>query len=507
MLTSYQRYHLKPVFETIGVQMFEPIVSASLAHVVMLVETGVLPQPQGGALARALLSLRDLDPQQLTYSPDVEDMYFWIERELANRSSLEVAGNLQLARSRNDLDAGVFRIVVRARLLALIEAMARACRVVTVQAAAFKGHVVVGYTHRQPAQPTTIGHVMAGYADSLLEDIQVLAGLYGRVNQCPLGGCAFAGTDLPIDRERLKQWLGFDSMVENTYEAIAGASHYGLVAGAVATAVASGARFSRTLLDWLAADRRWLYLPDEWVQISSIMPQKRNPVVMEHLIALAGDMAGLAASVLAKIQDSHYEDTDIGTTDVQGDLWKGLDKAHWWYVLFTDVVQALQIGELPQPDEMIRQYVTTTRLADAMAMTGVPFRTAHQVVTELVRGRKPPDAWSAEEVNAAYLRICSHPLPMDGLRLDEMIREALDPLAVRCRPTLGGPGEPAVAANTGHIEAGLDALEGWLARSRQRLAAAQQELELRAAQLASISTQPARQQNIRWEAVSLPDTG
>lgn len=471
-LTPYQEHHLKPAFERLGRRLFRPMVEASIAHVVMLAETGVLEIGRARTLGQALVSLRAVDPGGLAYASDVEDVYFWIERELARRVGADVAADLQRARSRNDLDAAVFRMLLREELIGLAGVMLATGEQLARQARAFRDVLIVGYTHRQPAQPTTVGHVLGGYAEAVMVEAEAIAGLIDTVNRSPLGACAFAGTGFPVDRQRVAELLGFSGLVQSTYEAVAGAGHFGLVAGAVATALSSGARFCRTLLEWLGAEKGWLTLPDAFVQVSSIMPQKRNPVVLEHLVAMAGDAVGLATSVVVKAQDSFYEDTDIGTTDVQLNLRESLETGRRFYQLLGEVVAALQVGEPPAPEAMVRQYITATQLADALAGLGLPFRQAHGVVSRLVKGGKAPHAWTAGDLQEACQAVTGDRLVLDSGSLEARLQEALDPTLVLARGTVGGPGTAAVLEQAaalerafGQISRRLQAVEARVARS------------------------------------------
>lgn len=468
-LTPYQEHHLKPTFERLGRWLFHPMVEASLAHVVMLAERGILDEAQARRLCQALVGLRAVQAETLAYTPDVEDIYFWIERALAHEVGPEVAADLQQARSRNDLDAAVFRMLLRTDLIHLIQTMARTGVALARQAHAMSDVVIVGYTHRQPAQPTTVGHVLAGYGEALLTQARTLAGVLPVINRSPLGACAFAGTDFPIDRNRVAELLGFSGLVHSTYESVAGADHFGLVAGGVATALSGGARFCRTLLDWLGVDKGWLTLPDAFVQVSSIMPQKRNPVVLEHLVALAGDAVGLATAVLVKSQDSFYEDTDIGTTDVQLNVRESLAIAQRFYQLLGELIAVLRVGRVPAEAEMIGQYVTTTQVADTLTALGLPFRQAHSVVSRLVKSGKTPSAWRAADLQEACQAVTGHALEAAPEELEARLREALNPFRVLERATPGGPGRQAVRELATELEAAFTDLAGRMDQEQERL--------------------------------------
>src|SRR5690606_32390894 len=150
-------------------------------------------------LLRGLENLATDDPATLTYDGSVEDVYFTMEHRLAEACEIAPAElDVQMARSRNDLDQGIFRMILRDQLIAVHSAALAACTAVLAAAERDADVVIVGYTHRRPAQPTTIGHVLAGYAEALVGQAQAYTALLDQINVSPLGACAFAGTDLDI---------------------------------------------------------------------------------------------------------------------------------------------------------------------------------------------------------------------------------------------------------------------------------------------------------------------
>ncbi|MEV0393850.1 argininosuccinate lyase [Polymorphospora rubra] len=473
-LNTYQQHHLRVAFEHHASHLFGPMVRASQAHVVMLAERGLVPADRAALLLRGLGELRGDGGEPLVFDGSVEDVYFTVEKRLAAACGIPTSQlDVQMARSRNDLDAGVFRMVLREQLLRVVDRLLATGVTALDRADRYADVVITGYTHRRPAQPTTIGHALAGYAEALAGQAVAYADLLDQMNRSPLGSCAFAGTDLPIDPARLAELLGFDGLVTNSYEAVAGADHLVRVATLNAQALATGARLARTLMDWLTW--RWVNTPEGFTQGSSIMPQKRNPVVLEHLVSMAGAAAGDAASVLNNVGAAWWEDSNNATTDVQTRLWDSDDRTERFFALLGGFLAELTPLEPPAPAEIVASGATTTAAADALTRHGVPFRAAHSVVGRLIRGGAP-DTWTPERVRAAATDV-GVPEPLDDAAVDDLIAAAVRPGLVLDRAQADGPGTAAVRAQVAVVRGVLDGVSVRVAGLRERLARADEALD------------------------------
>ncbi|MFF4879267.1 argininosuccinate lyase [Micromonospora sp. NPDC000668] len=468
-LTTYQRHHLRPTYDHHVGYLYPAMVRASQAHVVMLTEQGLIPAERGARLLRGLAELRADTTPAPAFDGSFEDTYYLLEKRLAEACGVPTSElDVQMARSRNDLDAGVFRMLLRDQLLGVLE---RADRYADV--------VITGYTHRRPAQPTTIGHALAGYAEALAGEAVAYADLIDQLNTSPLGSCAFAGTDLDIAPARVAELLGFAGLVTNSYEAVAGADHLVRVGTLNAQALATGARLARTLMDWLTW--RWVATPGDFTQGSSIMPQKRNPVVLEHLVSMAGATAADAASVLNNVGAAWWEDSNNATTDVQVRLWDSNDRTDRFFALLGGFLAELEPLEPPTREEIVASGATTTAAADALTRHGVPFRAAHSVVGRLVRGGAP-DGWTVDSVRAAADGITAR---LDDAAVADLIAAAVRPELVLDRVQVDGPGAAAVRAQVGVVRGTFDTVAGRLSAVRDRLARADAALDAVAAEQAA----------------------
>lgn len=483
VLTTYQQNHLAPTYRLHGEMLYPRIVEASRAHVVMLGEAGLVPPEEVSAMLRGLDRLRAAAPDLPEYDGTFEDVYFAFERRLAEameipRSELSV----QLARSRNDLDAAIFRMILRDQLRDVSAAAVATARAALEAAGRTRDALIIAMTHRRPAQPTSIGHVLAGYAEALIGEIEAYDDAIEALQESPLGACAIAGTDLPIVPTRVAELLGFTGRLTNSYEAVAGADHLMQPALVNARALATGSRLVRVLQDWMSW--RWIVTQAEFCQGSSIMPQKRNPVVLEHLVSMTGMTVADAMSVLSNVSASWWEDSNNATTDVQARLWESNDRSRRFFVLVEALLRTLEVGELPSTDEIIAAGTTTTAAADVLSRAGVPFRVAHGAMSALV-DRGDPREWTDADVRAALAERAPG-LVVDASVLDAVIDVASHPERVLERAQDDGPGAGAVAAQLEvlgarltSVSARIDERAAGIAAAAARLDAATQAAVLR----------------------------
>ncbi len=435
---DYKRYVLEPAFGEAQRLMFPHMMAANEAHTLMLAEAGIILRGQAAALLKANREVEQEGPDAFTYVPAVEDLFFAVEQRLIERAGAEAGGNVQIARSRNDLDAVMARQMVRERLVGLQD------QVLTVREALLdlisQHHVTLmpGVTHTQPAQPTTLAHHLMGVLGPFERDNARLASAWERVNKCPLGVAAFTTTSFPIDRELTARLLGFEGLVENGYDAI-GASDYMIeVTGALANMAVSVSRFAHDLLLWSRAEARALRIGDAFVQISSIMPQKRNPVVFEHIRARTGYVIGDAAAVAAIAHSSAFGDTVDVEDPIYTPLARCCDSAQAVLGLLAAVLPTMEFDAELLAARAGHGHITTTALADALVKErGMPFRAAHHVVSRLVK----ESASSSEEITAA--RVTAVATEEAGREIDvddAFVSRSLDPWEmVHARALAGGP--------------------------------------------------------------------
>jgi len=281
----YSRHVLQPAYADAQAHLFAPMLDAHDAHAVMLAECGIITAENAAAIVHAVAAIRAAGVEQYAYQPGIEDLFFRIEGEIIALVGPDYGGNLQLARSRNDLGHALARMALRTRVLAVSDCVLTLRTVIMAQARRHLDTLMPGYTHTQPAQPVTFAHYLAGVLTFLAHDQAKFADAYAAANASPLGAAALTGTGFPIDRQRVADLLGFDGIVLSTQHAIGGGEYLTDTAFAVQALAVDLSRMTHDLLVRATQEANALQIDNSFIQISSIMPQKRNPVVLEHLRA------------------------------------------------------------------------------------------------------------------------------------------------------------------------------------------------------------------------------
>jgi argininosuccinate lyase len=357
--------------------------------------------------------------------------------------------------------------VLRDRLLQTLDAVVQLRARLVEIASEHRGSLMPAYTHNQPAQPTTLGHYLMAMVEILERDAQRLRSAYARVNRCPLGACAITTTGFPIDRRRTQQ--------TNSYGAIAAVDYLTESCSVLSIAMLSIGRFAQDLLLWSTAEFGYLRLSDAYVQISSIMPQKRNPVPLEHVRILASRALAESQAVLSSLHNTPFADMN----DSEDSLQPLVDLA------FTDGLRVLHLleGVLSETtfntEKMAARargsFLTVTELADTIVRTtGASFHQAHGIVSGAVR------ALDGDFDHPRMIALVQHGLEEAGLALppDDVLQRSLDAdHFVKIRSIPGGPAPEALDPEIARASVQLDVDQGFLRTQRERLRAAAQEVK------------------------------
>ncbi len=415
----------------IDLEMAREDIEGSIAHAIMLGETGILSVAEATELVEGLQQIGG-ELASGAFRPDSghEDIHMAVEARLTELVG-ELAGKLHTARSRNDQVATDVRLWLK-RHLADLDAALRDLLSALLERVRRDGRILMpGYTHLQRGQPVLLGHHLLGHAWPLSRDLERLRDSLERLDASPLGACAMAGTGLPIDRQRSAEILGFGEIVENALDAVAARDHEQEVAAVCAILMTHCSRMAAELVLWSTAEFDFARLDSAFATGSSIMPQKRNPDAAELVRGKTGRVYGdlLTLLTLAKGLPLSYnrdfqEDREplfdaVGTaldcTRILAEVWKTLS--------FHDSRFATELAD----DECL-----ATELADALVLTGMPFRQAHEQIGRLLRrleeqGRQLGDL---------------QPADLNELDVDwtgEYLRDLLDPVqAVSRRSSAGG---------------------------------------------------------------------
>ena len=426
-------------------RIFEADIAVDRAHVVMLDEQGIIGSDDASAILNALGEIEAAGHEAL---PDGEDVHAAIETAVIDRIG-ERGGRMHTARSRNDEVAACIRYRLRADILDVLEATVEARRVLIDVASEHTETVMPGFTHLQPAQPTTVAHYLSSYASSLARDTGRLLDAFERVNQSPLGAAAFAGTPFDIDRERTASLLGFGGLVENSMDAASARDFLFETTAAVAALSTTLSGLAEDLVVYSNAG--YVELADAYASTSSIMPQKKNPDTMELVRASAGDAAaGLNAllSILKGLPRAYNRDLQRAHPHA----FDAIDAVAEATNVAVGAVATAEWRAEALEDAAGEGFSTATGVADLLAMSGVPFRTAHEVVA--TAAERADGSVLYDDLDAAAIDVLGDGL--DAYVAQEEIRAALDPIAsARSRGSVGGPAPDAVETTLSNLRSTL----------------------------------------------------
>jgi argininosuccinate lyase len=360
--------------------LLEAIIAINKAHVIMLSEQKIINKRDTKTLLTALNRLEDM-----RLDDNMEDAHMAVEEAVLKVAGTEAGGNLHIAKSRNDQVATAIRMTLRNELLTLMRSLSHTQEHLSEVAEEHLETVIMEYTHLQPAQPVTFAHYLLSYVDAFQRDMQRLQEAYLRVNKCPLGAGALATTSFNINRERVADLLGFDGLVENSIDAV-GSRDFIMEVLATLTIIAMNlSRLAEDFIIWSSPDFGVVELPDEFASTSSIMPQKKNPEVLEVIRAKTSFILGNFVTVVSATKNlpSTY---NLDFQEITPKLWESLVTMRSSLDMVHKLIPKVRIVTSGVSEKSLRGFVAATELANLLVRKyGIPFRTAHKIVGGFVR--------------------------------------------------------------------------------------------------------------------------
>ncbi len=355
------------------------------AHLLMLAEQRIITRAQAIELLRAIDKIEHENFAPLLDRPAPRGLYLAYEDYLIEQLGMSTGGVLHTARSRNDLNATILKLRLRNPYLKLLRETLRLSAVLIRRAHHYAGVTMPAYTHYQAALPVTYGHYLAGVASALTRDAASLLALVDDLNASPLGAGAVGGTSWPINPQRTAALLGFKSAVAHSIDAVASRD---LILRLLSSATILGVTLSRIasdLLLWTTSEFNFLAVPDELVGSSSMMPQKRNPFMLEHVQGRSGALLGAFAGAVTAMHAKPFTNSIAVGTEAVKPVWDALESA----AEVTTLVRLFVAGAKPVSDAMLERavagYTSATELANHfVAAEGLPFRRAHHEVGALI---------------------------------------------------------------------------------------------------------------------------
>lgn len=436
----YVRHVLQPSFNRQQLRCLKPILSIHRAHALMLGKQNIIPLKQAQALLESLDRLDMEHYSSCSYDTQFEDLYFMLEHALIEDLGPDVAGNVHIAFSRNDMDATMFRMSLREDVLELVDLILVLRDVVTAVAAEHIHTVMLAHTHNQQAQPITLAHYLMAVEQQLDRDTERFFGLLPRLNLSPMGACALGGTGFPIDRDYVAELLGFNGLVVNTYDAVSTADYTAEIVAMLQVLLTGLSRVVFDLMFWVSNEVNALVLDRSFVQVSSIMPNKRNPVALEHVRSMLSRALGQAQGIMTTFHNVPYGDINDTADNIQGDVKEIVGHTHGAIQLLTQILDTTRVNKEILRERSVDSLATCTELADMLVRNcQLSFRQAHGVVSGFVdcviaAGATPAQCYSH------YVKASQNISERCPLLTPAQFAEALDPENfVAKRNVVGGP--------------------------------------------------------------------
>ncbi len=422
-------------------------IEGSKAHVSMLAATGIVPVADAEAIAAGLDEIRrEIETEKFTFSRALEDIHMNIEARLSELIG-PAAGRLHTARSRNDQVALDFRLYTRDTIDTLDLQLRDLQQALAEKALAHAGTIMPGFTHLQVAQPVTFGHHLLAYVEMLSRDRGRLADARARLNECPLGAAALAGTSFPIDRFATAKALGFEKPTGNSLDSVADRDFVLETLAAASIAAVHLSRLAEEIVLWVTPQFGFVALSDKFTTGSSIMPQKRNPDAAELVRGKTGRIFGALNALLVVMKGLPLAYSKDMQEDKEG-TFDALQSLSLCLAAMTGMVRDLEPDVARMKAAAGSGFSTATDLADWLVRTlKLPFREAHHVTGRLV-ARAAEKTVGLEDLSLAEMRDVEP-------RIDESIYTVLGvENSVASRTSFGGTAPENVRAQA----------QGWLDR-------------------------------------------
>jgi argininosuccinate lyase len=477
---SYTSMVLKPAYNEAKQNFLKSMLQIHTAHLVMLQEQGLVTGEEAKKIGRAVGNVEVEKIQKGEYDPQFEDLFFQVEHNLIEQAG-DIAGNLHIGRSRNDMGIAIYRMTLREKLLDLLEGALHLRESLIELSTEHIDTIMIGYTHTQQAQPTTLGHYFNAMTDMLTRDIKRLQSAYQTVNQSSMGAAALTTSGFPLSRNRMQELLGFDEIIENSWDAVSGADYIMETASAVQVAALNLGRSAQDFLLWGTQEFASFQLAAPYVQISSIMPQKRNPVSIEHMRALLSGVAGDAQTVLTMVHNTPFGDIVDTEDDMQPYLWKAMDRLKGIYQLLSSVLLTMNVNRDLLLNRAKESFANVTELADTIVREdGLSFRQSHHIVSGAVTsltqsGKDSLSDLTLELLNEHAEQVIGKPLTLT----EDAFKNALNPVFfVHVRTLPGGPAPSRMATTLKNKKEEQQQLLDWMKSKKEALEQYEQILKL-----------------------------
>lgn len=417
-------------------RLFEQDIEGSIAHVVMMEKQGILTCEEKDDIIKGLTEIRkDVEEGRLQITDEYEDIHSFVEAKLIERIG-EDGKKMHTGRSRNDQVALDMRLYVRGQVIEISRCLKELLNTLLTLMEENLSTYMPGFTHLQKAQPTTLAHHMGAYFEMFKRDMQRMEDIYRRMNYCPLGAGAFAGTTYPLDRTYTASLLGFEGPTLNSMDSVADRDYVIELLSALSTIMMHLSRFSEEIIIWNTNEYRFVEIDDGFSTGSSIMPQKKNPDIAELVRGKTGRVYGALVSILTTMKGLPL----AYNKDMQEDkevTFDAIDTVKDCLTLFQGMLATMKFQEQRMKESAVNGFTNATDAADYLVLKGVPFRDAHSIIGRLVL-HCIQKGCSIDELSIEELKQISPVFEAD-------VYEAISlKTCVEKRLTIGAPGQKAM---------------------------------------------------------------
>lgn len=417
-------------------RFFHQDIEGSIAHVVMLEKQGILTEQEKDAIVKGLTGIReDVDNGVLRITEEFEDIHSFVEANLIDRIG-DAGKKLHTGRSRNDQVALDMRLYTRQEIVHTEELLKELLHTLLTMMEEHLDTYMPGFTHLQKAQPVTLAHHLGAYFEMFKRDLLRMQDIYKRMNFCPLGAGALAGTTYPLDRGYTASLLGFEGPTLNSMDSVSDRDYLIEYLSAAATIMMHLSRFSEEIIIWNSNEYRFVEIDDAYSTGSSIMPQKKNPDIAELVRGKTGRVYGALMSLLTTMKGIPL----AYNKDMQEDkelTFDAIDTVKGCLALFDGMLKTMKFRGDVMAKSAMNGFTNATDAADYLVNRGVPFRDAHSIIGKLVLYCIDKDC-SIDELSLDELKTISPVFEQD-------VYDAISlKTCVEKRLTVGAPGQEAM---------------------------------------------------------------
>ena len=431
-------------------RMYNEDIDGSIAHVTMLGDQGIVTKDEAAAIIEGLEGIRkDIAEGKIVFNVDDEDIHMGIEGRLIERIG-DVGKKLHTARSRNDQCQVDMRLYLKKEIIDILGCLKYLESVILAKAEKYSDEISIGFTHLQHAQPLTLGFMFMAYFQMFKRDILRLQDTLERMNLCPLGACALAGTTMPIDRHKTAGLLGFAAPTENAMDSVGDRDYVLEFLSDASISMMHLSRWAEEFVWWNTSEFSFIDIDDSFCTGSSIMPQKKNPDMSELIRGKTGRVYGELMQLLTVMKGTPLAYNKDFQEDKEG-LFDAVDTWKATVTIFAKMLENTEFRTDKIRAQLGKGFLNATDVAEHFAKKGIPFREAHTIVGKMVKLCEKAGC-ALEELNDEQLKV------VDSRISKAMLGDISIAACVNARASYGGTAPDEVKRQIAKEQLWLDSL-------------------------------------------------